>query len=72
MISKNEIDRINVLYRKSQTEEGLSVEEKEEQQILRRKYIDSVKANLRSSLNNIDILESDGSVTKLNTKENKH
>ena len=65
MISQKEIERINHLYRKSQTPEGLSVEEKEEQQLLRRKYIDSVKRNLRSRLDSIDILESDGSITHL-------
>ncbi len=68
MITQKEIDRINILWHKSQTPEGLTVEEKEEQQILRRKYIDSVKMNLRAQLDNIDILESDGTVTNLGEK----
>ena len=41
------IIRINELYKKSK-EEGLTEKEKEEQQILRRRYIDSYKANLRA------------------------
>ena len=44
------IDRINELYRKSKTPEGLTDEEKEEQQRLRRAYIDSVKASFVSQM----------------------
>lgn len=58
------IKRINALYHKSQAE-GLSPEEKEEQARLRREYINSVKANLRSQLNHIEIQNEDGSVTDL-------
>ena len=46
------IERINFLYRKSQ-EEGLTTEEKEEQEQLRRRYIDNVKRNFREQLNGI-------------------
>ena len=46
--------------------EGLeSAEEKDEQAQLRKEYIDSVKANLRSQLNNINIQNEDGSVINL-------
>ena len=41
------IDRINVLAKKSK-EEGLSEEEKSEQQKLRREYINIIKRNLRA------------------------
>ena len=47
------IKRINELYKKSK-EEGLTEEEKEEQQILRRRYIDSYKNNLRAQLQGIE------------------
>ena len=47
------IIRINELYKKSK-EEGLPEKEKEEQQILRRRYIDSYKANLRAQLEGIE------------------
>lgn len=46
------IERINFLYKKSQVE-GLTVEEKEEQEQLRKRYIDNVKRNFREQLNGI-------------------
>jgi len=61
------IKRINELNRKSKTE-GLNAKEKEEQQLLRREYIDAVKANLRSQINHISIKEKDGSITHLGKK----
>ncbi|MDU5108312.1 MULTISPECIES: DUF896 domain-containing protein [unclassified Clostridium] len=48
------IKRINELYKKSK-EEGLNNEEKEEQQILRRRYIDSVKNNFRAQLETVEL-----------------
>lgn len=48
------IDRINELYRKSKTAEGLTEEEKEEQAKLRRAYIDSVKASFVSQMGDKD------------------
>ena len=39
--------------------------EKEEQKNLRQEYIFAMKQNLRSVLNNIDIKEPDGSITRL-------
>lgn len=48
------IKRINELYKKSK-EEGLDEIEKEEQQILRRKYIDSVKNNFRAQLETVEL-----------------
>ena len=61
------IDRINVLYHKSQAT-GLTEEEKEEQARLRREYIAAIRGSLRSNLNNISIQEEDGSVTDLGKK----
>ena len=62
------IARINELYHKSQTEAGLTEEEKEEQQRLRADYVASVRASLRGQLNNIDVQEADGSITNLGDK----
>lgn len=59
--------RINELYHKSQ-DEGLTEAEKEEQKELRQAYIANVRANLRGQLNNISIIEKDGSVTDLGKK----
>ena len=44
-------------------------EEKAEQASLRRDYIDSVKNNLKAQLDNIEIQEKDGTVTKLKKKK---
>ncbi|GAA0120786.1 MAG: DUF896 domain-containing protein [Clostridium argentinense] len=46
------IERINFLYKKSQNE-GLTDEEKVEQQELRQRYIDNVKRNFRAQLEGI-------------------
>ena len=66
-MEKSRIDRINELYRKSKAE-GLSEVEKMEQQILREEYIDAIKRNLTSQLDNISIQEKDGSITDLGKK----
>ena len=62
------IERINELYHKSKNE-GLTEEERIEQANLRAEYIKSVRANLRGQLNNISILNTDGTVTELSTKD---
>lgn len=66
-MTKEKIDRINFLARKSKTE-GLSEEEKQEQAILRREYIDSFKASLVSQLENTYIVEPDGTKRKVTAK----
>lgn len=60
--------RINELYHKSQ-EEGLTEQEQEEQASLRQAYVANVRANLRSQLDNISIVEKDGSITNLGEKK---
>lgn len=66
-MTEEKIQRINELYRKSKTA-GLSDEERKEQQILRREYIDAFKRSLRGQLDNISIQEADGSITNLGEK----
>lgn len=61
------IKRINELHHKSKNE-GLTHEEKEEQQVLRREYIECIKGNLRCKMDNISIQEKDGSITNLGEK----
>lgn len=63
------IDRINFLAKKSR-EEGLSEEEKAEQAVLRREYIDSFKRSLEGQLQNTTILYPDGSKKKVTKKDN--
>ena len=66
-MTEEKIQRINELYRKSQAE-GLSEAEKKEQDLLRKEYIANVKKNLRNQLNNIDMVNDDGSVENLGEK----
>lgn len=63
----SKIDRINVLARKAKSE-GLTEAEKKEQAALRKEYIASVRMNLRTQLDNINIQEDDGSITNLGEK----
>lgn len=53
MVTEQDIKRINELYHKSKEGSGLTEEEKAEQALLRRAYIDSVKANLGVYLKDI-------------------
>ena len=62
------LDRINELYHKSKTADGLTPEEQKEQAILRREYIDSYKRSLVGQLENTYIVEPDGSKTKVTRK----
>ncbi|MCI6851308.1 MAG: DUF896 domain-containing protein [Clostridiales bacterium] len=61
------IARINALAKKAK-EEGLSPEEIQERDRLRRIYIDSVKANLVGQLENTYIVGPDGKKKKLEHK----
>ncbi len=56
MITKEMIDRINFLSKKSKNE-GLTENEKLEQQELRRKYIDCIKGQVRQQLDSIKYVE---------------
>lgn len=56
MITRELIDRINELSRK-QRNGGLSPEEKEEQALLRRQYIDAIKAQVRQTLDSIELVD---------------
>ena len=66
-MTDEKIARINEIYKKSKSE-GLSEEEKKEQTLLRQEFVASVKSNLRSQLNNIDMVNEDGSVENLGKK----
>ena len=61
------IARINELAKKSKTE-GLTDEELQERDKLRRIYIDSVKANLIGHLENTYYVDEKGNKTKLKHK----
>lgn len=67
VMNEDKIKRINELYRKSKNE-GLSEKELLEQKNLRQEYIMAIRRNLRGTLNNVSILNPDGSVTDLSKK----
>ena len=62
------IKRINELYHKSKTAEGLTEEEKTEQQVLRKEFVANIRANVKSTLNNVSIENADGSIENLGEK----
>lgn len=66
-MDEKKIARINELAKKSKTQ-GLNEAELAEQAQLRREFIDAFKRNLRGQLDNIDIVEADGSITNLGEK----
>lgn len=68
MITKEQIDRINELARKSKTE-GLTEPEKEEQAKLRRLYIDGFKESLIGQLENTYIVDEHGNKRKVKRKD---
>ena len=66
-MNDEKIKRINELARKSKAE-GLTEAEKKEQDILRKEFVASVRANLKCQLNNIDMANPDGTVENLGEK----
>lgn len=65
-----EIARINELYHKSKAE-GLTEEEKAEQAALRKAYIADIKGSIKAQMNNIDIVNADGSVSNVGAMHDK-
>ncbi len=66
-MTDEKIARINFLYKKSK-EEGLSEAELKEQADLRKEFLASVRQNLKSQLNNIDMQQADGTIVNLGEK----
>ena len=73
-MTEEKISRINELYRKSKAE-GLTEAEKKEQDLLRKEFVASIRGSLKAQLNNIDMVQEDGTVENLGEKygnEGKH
>ena len=66
-MDQKKINRINELYKKSKAE-GLTEAEKREQELLRKEYIANVRKNLQAQLNNVDVIQEDGSILNLGEK----
>ena len=69
-MEQSKIDRINVLARKSKAE-GLTEAEKKEQDLLRKEYIANIRRNIKGQLDNIDVINLDGSIENLGEKYGK-
>ena len=69
-MNESRIARINELYHKSQAE-GLTKAEKEEQAKLRAEYLAAIRANIRGQLNNIDMVNPDGTIENLGETHGK-
>ena len=67
-MTQEKINRINELDKKQKTV-GLTEEEKQEQYVLRREYIDSFKMSLVSQLENTYIVNPDGTKKKVTAKD---
>lgn len=68
-MTQQQIDRINELARKSKAPGGLTEEEKAEQAVLRRAYIDAVLGNLKGQLDNTYIVDEQGHKRKLKERD---
>lgn len=66
-MNDEKIARINELSKKSKAE-GLTEEERQEQAILRQEFIASFRNNLKAQLDNIDVVNPDGSIENLGEK----
>ena len=69
MVTQEQIDRINVLARKSKTPEGLTDEERDEQKMLRELYIASFRESLVGQLENTYIVDKFGNKRKIERKK---
>lgn len=59
MMTKEKLDRINYLANKAK-EDGLSKAEKEEQQQLRKDYLQNVRASFKNQLTNMTVIDPEG------------
>lgn len=69
-MKQEQINRINELYRKAKAE-GLTEAEKQEQALLRKQFLADVRNNLTAQLNNIDMVNEDGTIENLGDKYGK-
>ena len=67
-MKQQHIDRINELARKAKTEEGLTPEEHDERDTLRKAYIAEFRQSLQSQLDNTYIMDHTGNKKKLEKK----
>lgn len=71
-MTDEQVARINELYHKSKTPEGLTEVEKAEQTKLRQEYLMAVRKNMRQTLDNTVVEYPDGTVKNLKEVGMKH
>lgn len=71
-MTDEQVARINELYHKSKTPEGLTDAEKAEQTKLRREYLMAIRKNMRQTLDNTVVEYPDGTVKNLKEVGIKH
>lgn len=59
MLSKEKINRINELAKKSKTT-GLSIEEAKEQTSLRKEYLETFRSSMRDTIEHVKIVDPEG------------
>lgn len=64
MITKEMLDRINYLAKKSKSQDGLNEEEKLEQKELRKKYVKHITGQVKQQLDSIKYVDEDGNEVK--------
>ena len=64
-MTREQIERINELARKSRTPEGLTDEEKHEQLSLRNQYVEAMKTSLRTQLEHTVVVDEHGNRRRL-------
>ncbi len=67
-MTQDKIQRINELARKSR-DQGLTEEEKAEQQALRKEYVEAMKQSLKSQLDASVVIRPDGTSYRLTQKK---
>lgn len=70
MMNEEKIARINELYHKSK-QEGLTEKEAEEQKKLRQEYIASIRNNIKTQLNNVTVVDPDGTTYDLGKEHDR-
>lgn len=60
MLSKEEINRINELAKKSKTEEGLTLSEQVEQKKLREDYLTAFRGGMRNHIEGMKVVDEEG------------
>jgi len=70
-LEQSKIDRINEFARRVKAGETLTAEELAERDALRKEYIEGYRRSLMAHLDNVNIVDEDGTKTKL-TPKNKN